>query len=752
MVFILMLVMLFTSHNLDAAQVVKVFDSPIIMAEIIDDNNYATLLENGDIAICNRNNEIASRINRNASLIKVINKGKFAVISAENIYLYNANDLNKPNPQPYHTIRTGLIITAITSQGDWIYFGTNTGSTHKVRVNETTTSLIPGTCKTKITGLAVKNDMLIVTSFAEYPKLINLHTGFSEGILVPGRDSKQVLNPTRAIAFDPGYWSMDVAVAQGNEILIYNASANGDTSIRRLPTRRYDLGAPVLSVGFSGGRFILAGLHNNTAKFIDTQRTDNKGSPVIVARTDYTAGSVITLMARADGGILLGAGRNLYAEASSGAGKITLVTATDLKAARQVTLVLKYDDKDKTEIKKEFRFPPYSNVSNEWVVPEGTALVSTNDPNVVIEIEDKTITVDGAVPVSLKLRIIEPEEPEKPKPIVLQVPSLPLIAADFLEYTDKYLVSIHRNQLLVSEKNSCRIIPLSAVPYLAGTDRGKVLTALTNRLSVYSCSNGEALYNIPFADKLTRLAYRNDIIAAATAANTVTVISKDKVTAKITLENEITAIDLTGDGRLILTATGRMFRLFNAQTGEEIPLHATPRRFPITHVAFSAPSHEYPSARYFITVTADGAAKLHDGISGIELKGFNLGQIDYINFNGTDKLITRDTAKNKVRCINLISGTELYNVDIEGSVFAILPQETAAFVNVSKQTVLRKKGDDSVKIGLTEKNEWYFISRGNYPVQFQASESLVPLFTADDGRTLSPEEIKIYKTAALPLP
>jgi len=747
MLFIMMILnILFTSHSLAAAEVVQVFDHPIKMGEIIDDK-YANLLENGEIIICNKNNEIVSRINRNASLIKVIDR-KLAVITGENILLYNANDFNKPNPQPYHTIKTGLTITAITSQGDYIYFGTNAGSTHKIKINETTIHKIPGTCKTEIKALEIKNDMLVVSSLTELPKLISLQSGLLEGLLVSSTDSNNVLNPIRAIAFDPGYWSMNVAVAQGNEILIYDASANGDSSIKRQPQKKYDLGAPVLTVSYNG-RFIWAGLFTGTAKVIDTGRTDNKGNHIILTRTGYTAGSVVSLMAYPGGAIMLGAGRNVYVEASSGAGKLIPVNTTDLKTTRWITLKLKYQDEYNTEIKQEFRFPDY-NGSNAWVVPEGTASVSTTDSNVVIE--DETLTIDGAAPVSVRLRIIEPEEPEKPRPIVVKVPDLPLIPADFIDYTENYLVSIHsEKQLMLSEKKSCRVIPLSEIPYLARTDRGKVLTVFSNELAVYSCSNGETLFKIPFADKVTRLAYHNDIIAAATAA-TVTVFARDKISAKITLENEITGIDLSGDGKLLLLATGRMIRMFEAQAGTEIPLHAALRRTQIHQIAFSTPAHEYPSARFFIVYSKeDGIARLHDAISGIELKDFNLGRnVNSLRFDGNDRLIIHDT--NTVSCINLSSGTNLYKVDIEGSTFAILPrEEITAFVNKSGQIVLRKKGDDSV-IGLTEKNAWYFTARGNFPVLFQASEILVPLFTTDDGRPLSHEEIKLYRTAVLPLP
>jgi hypothetical protein len=749
MLFIMMMILnIMFSHSLAAAEVVQVFDHPIKMGEIIDDK-YANLLENGEIIICNKNNEIISRINRNASLIKVIDKSKLAVISGENILLYNANDFNKPNPQPYHTIKTtGLTVSAIASQGDYIYFGTSTGSIHKVRINGTTINFIPGACKTEIKALAIKNDMMVVLSLAEHSKLIDLKRGFMEGILVSSTDSNNVLNPVRAIAFDPGYWSMNVAVAQGNEILIYDASANGDSSIKRQPQKKYDLGAPVLTVSYNG-RFIWAGLFTGTAKVIDTGRTDNKGNHIILTRTGYTAGSVVSLMTYPGGAIMLAAGRNVYVEASSGAGKLTLVNTTDLKTTRWITLKLKYQDEYNTEIKQEFRFPDY-NGSNAWVVPEGTAFVSTTDSNVVIE--DETLTIDGAAPVSVRLRIIESEEPEKPRPIVVKVPDLPLIPADFIDYTEKYLVSIHsEKQLMLSEKKSCRVIPLSEIPYLARTDRGKVLAAFSNELAVYSCSNGGTLFKIPFADK-ARLAYHNDIIAAATAA-TVTVFARDKISAKISLENEITGIDLSGDGKLLLIATGRMIRMFEAQAGTEIPLHAALRRTQIHQIAYSLPAHEYPSARFFIVYSKeDGIARLHDAISGIELKEYNLGRnVNSLRFDGNDRLIIHDTVKNTVSCINLSSGTNLYKVDIEGSAFAILPrEETVAFVNKSGQIVLRKKGDDSV-IGLTEKNAWYF-ARGNFPVLFQASEILVPFFTTDDGRALSHEEIKLYRTAVLPLP
>lgn len=749
--FILIFNFLFTEHYLSAAEVVQVFDDAIKMSEVIDDNgNYATLLNNGEIVISDKNNKPVSHISRNASSIKVIGKGKLAVAGSGNIFLYNINDTNKQNPvQLYHTINTQLTITALTYQGDWIFFGTNTGGTFKVRMNETIIHPIPGACKTQITLLEIKNDMLVVCSLAEFTKLINLKSGFCEGLLVPGNDSKTVLTPVRALAFEPGYYSMNLAVAQGNDVLIYDASANGDSSIKRLPKKRYDLGAPVMSVGYNGTRFIMAGMYNNSVKLIDAERTDNRGNHVILTRTGYTAGSVMTLMTQTSGAILAGAGRNLYMEASSGSGKIIPVNTTDIKKSVYITLILKYEDEYKTEIKKEFRFPDYYN-SNAWTVPEGTASISTSTQNVVIE--NEKLTIEGATPVSVNLRIIEREEPEKPRPIAVRIPDLPLIPANFIERSGRYSVSLHKNQLLVWEKDSCRVIPLPEIPYLVKTDKEKVLAAFTNKLMIYSCSNGAALTTISFADRITHLRYKNDVIAAATTANAVTVIINNKIAAKIPQENDITSIDLSEDGKFVVIAAGRMIRMFETQTGAEVPMHTTPRRAQISHVVFSPPANQHPSARYFLTLTTDGAARLHD-ISGLDLNEFNLGgQVDYIRFDGTNRLIIKETAKNTVRCVNFITGMNQYTINIEGSVFAVMSEATIAFVNNSGQIVLRKNGGDLAKIGLTQNNKWYFTSlHGDYPVLFRAEQSLIPLFTAEDGRLLSPAEIEIYMTAKLPL-
>jgi len=755
MLFILMIIinLLFTNFNLVAAEVIKVFEHPVKMFEKLEEN-YVTLLENGEVFVLDRNNETVSRINLNAQIIRALDSEKFAVVTSGDIYFYNIKDIKniKTLLQPFHKINTKFNITAIANEGQQIYFGTKTGTTHTVRINETTIHSIPGSCKTTIVSLAVKNNMLVVASLAEYPKLVDLKTGFLKCVLIPNRDLKSPIIPTREVIFNPGYWSMDVLLAQGNEILIFDASTDGDSSMKRLPKRRYDLSAPVLTVRFFNGRFICAGLHNNTLKIIDTARTDKKGEHVILTRTGYLAGSVITLMEHPSGAIMLGAGRNIYMEYSNGAGKVTPVNTTTIKAAKWVTLILRYEDQYKTEIKQDFLFPDFYG-TNTWTVPEGTASISTTTSNV--EIESNILTIEGAVPVSINIKIIEPpDDPEKPQPIIIKVPDLKLIPAEYINFTDKYQVSVHKNTLMVSEKDSCRVISLPEIPYLTKTASGKVLTVFKNKIAIYSCYNGEVLYTIPFSEKVNHLVYSNDTVAAATTANTVTIFDKNKIAAKIILENDIRSMDLSVDGKYLLITIGRMVRQFNAQTGIEIPLHTTPRRTQINNVAFSPPAHEYPSARYFVVYTEDGIAKIHDGISGLELKELNLGSnIDYIKFFETDKLIIHDVSKKTISCINITTGTTQFNVEIEGNIFTVLPDaEIAAFVNKTGQIILKKKSDELFRIGLTEKNAWYFTSRGDYPVLlFESSESLVPLFTKEDGKSLSREEIKIYRAAKLPL-
>jgi len=739
MALVIAAMLLITIFSVNAEEIVNIADSPVVLIENFGEH-YVVLEAIGRITAYDRNHNKISVIERNATLMKIIDNSRIAAISGGDIYFYK--DILK-TPQVEKIIRTGLEISAIANLSEMLFIGTKSGLMYKMRIDETTPQLMPGAAKTEIINLAAKDGVLVICSEAENPRLIDLNTGFLEAILVPPNNMQNEFVPTKAIAFRPGH-SMELLVAQAHNLFVYDAAVNSNSPIRRLPKNTYNMESPIFSLTYSSdGRFILAGLLNNTAKYIDTGRTDNRGNLVISTRTGFSAGSLVSLISNPAIGVVIAAGRNLYLD-SSGSGRVTLNCESNLISSRNYEFIIE-NLEDKSVERRNFYFGYYTK-SNSMTLPEGTFKISTSDTNVAI-LNDH-ITIDGINPVTVNITITEPQTPETPRPVAIKPPALPLRPASLIEYIPEFLVSVHQNILMLTGKNSSRVISLQANPYALKTDAGKVLVGFHDRLVIYSAT-GNILTTVPVSGTAEHLVYKNDVIATA-AGNSAEIFIQGKPAVQIEQESQITSIELSSDGKLLLIAIGRMVRIFETESGNEIPLHTLPGRAAITLSAFSGPTSDYPHGRYF-AVYSGGAVKICDGIGGHELKTINVGSINFLRFDSFDRLVIHNTARN-IQCVNINSGTTIYETPIAGSVFAILPDETAAYADQSGVIVMRKRSNDIAKIGLTENNAWFFTVRdSSVPEFFQAADSIAAMFTDAAGRLLTPEEITQYKKAQLPL-
>jgi len=739
---VLAAMLLIVNVSVNAAEIACVLDSPVELVKEFGEY-YAHLEANGRITIRDRNHKVVSTKECNATLMTVLDNSRIAAISVGEISFYkiqqNSFCLEK-------TVSTGLEITALTNLGEMLFIGTKTGRMYKMSPDETKPQEMPGSAKTEITGLAVKRSSLIICSLAEDPRLLNLDTGYIETFFVSSNDPQSIFVPTQAIAFKPEYYSMDLLVAQASNVYVYDASVGDNLPVKRLPKSQYNMQSPVFTVSYShDSRFILAGLQNNTAKYIDTARTDNKGNHVVSTRTGFSAGSLVSLISHPNLGIVIGAGKNLYVD-SSGGGKLTLSNESNLTSTYSYEFVIENTEDGSLET-RTFDFGYYSK-TRSWILPQGTFKLSSKDANVVIK--NNLFTIDGINPVTVSIFITEPSTPEKPRAIVIRPPQIPLRSPDLMEYVQGFIVSAHQNWLKFSGKNSSKIITLQAVPYALRTDAGKALVAFPDRLEIYSCATGDLLNTMTVSGILEHLAYKNEVTATA-VGNKAAIFINGKLTTQIEQETAITSLQLSSDGKVLLIATGRMLREYQTESGNEIPLHTLPGKGAITLTAFSGPAPDYPSARYF-AFFSHGDIKLCDGIGGQDLKTISIGNIDFLRFEGNDKIVFHDITRNTIRCITINSETIVYETTLAGSVFAVLPDEVAAFVDQSGLIVLRKQSDDLAKIGLTESNAWFFTVRDKkVPELFQASDSIAVMFTNETGRLLTQEEVTQYRTAELPI-